>query len=437
MGLRPSPAAEKPARPNNSCLPPQFTRGIREPSPLPLQGPGFLPRDWPFVAWRVDLRIEGALLAVEMPQAGPRERTLVRSILPVFGPCRIRLSVPSRKSARPSPCWPTRPAFVPASGAPQPLHGFRTGREWPSCSPQPAGPSSEILPAPHSARWGLAERGQSAGSRSTNPAACALPRSCPCPGCASVRAARRTRPEPCCACRSAVVDQHVQADRDLVRGAVRTGILGCDRLPPRNGRGGWRERPRRRWFGPAGIGNWQYALLPGLRPAPERRFLPGAVCLADTERLLGQQRRGCARPIRKLTAALRRRASRPTRRRKGLAPRLAPPVAWMLALRGAGRHAPQPGSAFRLAGPESSLHARSGLRGRRTETAAAGGASGPKIDGARRELRSVHPGIQLPQAAGRACGQGRVYCGVWRVPLREDAHAGQESVSGSAGVGCP
>ena len=103
MGLRSSPAAGNPARPNNSCLPPQFTRGIREPSPLPLHGPGFLPSDWPFVAWRVDPRIEGAPLAVEMPPTGPREVTLSRSIPPVSGPCRIRLSVPSRNSVPPFP----------------------------------------------------------------------------------------------------------------------------------------------------------------------------------------------------------------------------------------------------------------------------------------------------------------------------------------------
>lgn len=103
MGLRPSPAAENPARPNNSCLPPQFTRGIRGPSPLPLQRPECLPRNGPFVGWRVDRRIEGALLAVEMSPPCPRELTRSRLIPPVSGPCRIRLSVPSRQSAPPFP----------------------------------------------------------------------------------------------------------------------------------------------------------------------------------------------------------------------------------------------------------------------------------------------------------------------------------------------
>ena len=258
LGLRPLPAAGNPARPNRSFLPPQFTCGIREPSPLPLHGPGFLPRDGPFVGWRVARRIEGALLAVERPPTGLRELTLSRSILPVSGLCRMRLSEPIGKSAPPFPLLTDCPCPTALRPAPPDEHVRRHV-------------ALVVLLAIDQQVQATIDLARAAGApQQGHPHAPSPASLCP-PSVGRLDWNSRLRPAPAPECR-----------------------------------GSWRLLPWRPWFGPAGIGNWQYAFLPGLRHAPERRLLPGAVCLARAERLLGRQRSGSAWPIRKLAAALRR-----------------------------------------------------------------------------------------------------------------------------------
>lgn len=218
IGLRPSPAAGNPSRPSNASLAPQCTCGIREPPPLPLQGPGCLPRDEPFVGWRADQRIEGVLLAVAMSPPGLRELTLSRPILPVSGPCRIRLNVPPRKSAPPFPQLAGPPGIGPGFGFPAAISRLPVGngralrfsaacvpvvRNPPSAasgSPGPRGTGpvrrfaeSSRAPQRHAApSWPRRHAWRRSAMRppARNPAANALPRPCPCPGRASARPAR-------------------------------------------------------------------------------------------------------------------------------------------------------------------------------------------------------------------------------------------------------